>query len=233
MYDEDFADSSYYDEIVEQASKEAVASFTFERLRSFYDKERTIAEKPFDALAEARRLLQTPHNTAAFIHAAIASEVMLRGVVLKPILLGFIHSDSIAPFIVELAISSSGLQKFGKLLAKVFEEVSQLDLMTYVREGGTKALWQETIEVQRRRDQIMHRADTASRDEAQQAIAVATAVTEELFPSFARSLGYHLHDGFRLCSEWICSQPENIRKMLEQTQGTIAPKPGPSIRTKT
>jgi hypothetical protein len=50
MDDEYFADSAYYDEIVEQASKEAVASFTFDRLRAVYDKEPAIAEKAFGAL---------------------------------------------------------------------------------------------------------------------------------------------------------------------------------------
>src|SRR5881396_811205 len=62
----DAARDDFYNEIYAQANKEAVANFTAERLRSYYDKEPTIAEKPFKALAEARQLLQTPHQTAAF-----------------------------------------------------------------------------------------------------------------------------------------------------------------------
>jgi hypothetical protein len=209
MDGEDFADSPYYDEIVEHVSKEAVENFTSQRLCALYDKEPAIAEKPFKTLAEARLLVQTPHHTAAFIHAAIASEVMLKGIILKPILQGFVHSDSIAPFIVELAFSSSGLGRIKKLLAKIFQDVCKLDLMTHRRIGGAKPLWDEIIEVQTRRDLIMHRAEVATKDEAEHAIAVATAVTVELFPVFAKSLGYHLHDGFRLCGDQYClSHPE-------------------------
>jgi hypothetical protein len=221
MDGEDFTDSSYYDEIVEHVTKEAVENFTAERLCSFYDKEPTIAEKPFKALAEARQLLLTPHHTAAFIHAAIVSEVMLKAVVLKPILHGFIHSDSIAPFIVELAFSSSGFGRFQKLLAKIFQDVSNLDLMTHRRKGGTKTLWEEIVEVQKRRDQIMHRAEVATKDEAEQAIAVATAVTEELFPALAKSLGYHLHDGFRLCGDQYCLELPINRKIANALKGEL------------
>jgi len=228
MQDEDWTDSSYYDEMVEHVSKEAVENFTAERLRSFYHKEPTIAERPVKALAEARQLLQTPHHTAAFIHAAIASEVMLKGVVLRPIVHGFIHSDSVAPLIVKLAFTSTGLDRIKDLLAKIFWDVSGLDLMTFRRTGSSKPLWEEILEVQRRRDHLMHRAEVAARDDAEHSVVVAAAVTEELFPAFAKSLGYHLHDGFRLCSEWICLQPEHVRKLLEQTRSKETPKPGSS-----
>src|SRR3989442_12133888 len=143
----DAARDDFYNEIYEQASKEAVANFTAERLRSYYDKEPTIAEKPFKALAEARQLLQTPHQTAAFIQAAIASEVILKGVVLKPIVHGFIHSDSVAPLIVKLAFTSTGLDRIKELLSKIFQDVGNLDLMTFRRMGRSE---EHTSELQSR-----------------------------------------------------------------------------------
>jgi len=222
MQDEDFTDSAYYNEIVENVSREAVENFTAERLCALYNKEPAIAEKPFKTLTEARLLLHTPHHTAAFIHAVIASEVMLKGVILKPILQGFVHSDSIAPLIVELAFSSSGLGRVKKLLVKIFQDVCKLDLMTHRRNKGTKALWDEIMEIQARRDQIMHRAEIATKDEAELAIAVATTLAEELFPVFAKSLGYHLHDGYHLCADHYCLlHPEHgeMNRRIAQLQG--------------
>ncbi|MHB8523256.1 MAG: hypothetical protein ACYDH9_21225 [Limisphaerales bacterium] len=141
-YDEsDAAHDAFYEEVYEQVSKEAVENFTAERLRSIYDREPAIAEKPCHSLAQARALILTPYHTAAFIHAAIASEVMLRGVVLKPIIYGFIHSDSIAPLIVELAFGSTGLERIKRLLAKIFQDVRTIDLMVFRRPGGAKPLW--------------------------------------------------------------------------------------------
>lgn len=93
-----------------------------------------------------------------------------------------------------------------KLLAKIFQDVSSLDLMTHRRTGVAKTLWEEIVEVQKHRDLILHRAEVVTKDDAEHAIAVATAIFEELFPVFAKSLGYHLHDGFRLCGDQYCLQ---------------------------
>ena len=54
------------------------ADFTFDRLRSFYLQNLQVAKKPYDALAEAKLLFKESHHTAAFIHAAIASEVAIK-----------------------------------------------------------------------------------------------------------------------------------------------------------
>jgi len=221
---DDWEDSSYFDEIYEQASKEAVASFTGERLCSYYNKEPKVAEKPFKSLAEARLLLQTPHCTAAFLHAAVATEVVLKGVVLKPFIYGFIHSDTMAPLIVELAFGSSGFERIKKLLAKVFQDVCALDLMTFIRKGGKDLLWAEIIAVQKQRDHIAHRAEFVDKGDAEKAVAVAGAVVEELFPALATGLGFHLHDGFRLCREWICTQPPHLQKILSEINHRDASK---------
>ena len=214
----DYEAEAYYDEVHAQISKEAIENFTAERLRSFYDSAPTIAEKAINSLAESRRLLQTPHHTAAFIHAVIATEVIFLGVILKPIVIGSIHNDALAPLIVDLAIGNSGLRKFGKLLTKVFHDVSGFDFMAYKRIGGTGTLWKEIDQVQDHRNGIMHRAEVATKAEAEQAINVAGAVIEELFPTFAKSLGYHLHDGFRLCSDVVCTLPLEFRTMLERAK---------------
>jgi len=106
----DYEAEEYYAEVYAHISDEAIKNFTAERLRSFYDKEPAVAEKAFQIIGGSPTASPTPHYTAAFIHAVIASEVMLRGVVFETHSAGFVHSDSIAPFIVELAISSSGLK---------------------------------------------------------------------------------------------------------------------------
>lgn len=212
------AEEEAYDRLREEISKEAVREFTAERLTSFYDRDPRIAEKPIVSLMQARLLLQTPHHTAAFIHAAIASEVMLRGVILKPIIYGFVHNDAIAPLIVELAFGSTGLERIKKLLTKVFQDVCGLNLMHFRRKDSTKLLWDELGELQKRRDNILHRAEVATRTEAESAITTASAVTEELFPVLANALGYHLHDGFRLCRDSVCSLPPEIRELLTGAQ---------------
>lgn len=212
------ADEEAYGELYEHISKEAVHDFTAERLRSYYDKNLFVAEKPCQSLAAARELILTPHYTAAFLHATIANEVMLKGVVLKPVIHGFIHNDSIAPLIVELAFARTGYDHIKKLLAKIFQDVSTIDLMFIRRPGTAKLLWQEITEIQKKRDEIMHRAEIVTKDDADKAIAVAAMVTEELSPALATSLGYHLHDGFRLCRDSVCLLPPEHKKLVERAR---------------
>ncbi len=143
---------------------------------------------------------------------------------LKPIIYGFIHNDSMAPLIVELAFGSAGLDRVRKLLAKVFQDVCSLDLMTFVRKDGKEALWAEILAVQKQRDCIVHRAEFVTKVDAEKAVAIAGAVVEELFPALVTGLGYHLHDGFRLCRDWICAQPPHFQKLMNEVQQGNAPK---------
>ena len=53
--------------------------------------------------------------------------------------------------------------------------------------------------MQERRNDLLHGAEIASRVEAEQAIAVAEAILEQLFPAVMKRLGLHLHDGPRIC----------------------------------
>jgi len=66
--------------------------------------------------------------------------------------------------------------------------------------------------------------NSATKVEAEHAVAVAAAITQELFPPLAKALGYHLHDGFRLCKDWICLQPEHIRKIMEDSLRVTTPQ---------
>jgi hypothetical protein len=212
------AEEEAYARLHQGISKEAIREFTADRLKSSYDLNPMIAEKPIVALIEARKLIETPHPTAAFIHAGIACEVMLRGVILKPIVYGFIQNDTIAPLIVELAFGSTGLERIKKLLTKVFQDVCGLDLMQFSRKDSKKLLWNELGELQQLRDKVLHRAEAATQAEAETAIMVASAVNEELFPALIRSLGFHLHDGIRLCRDPICSLPPEIQEAISKAQ---------------
>ena len=108
---------------------------------------------------------------------------------------------------MDLAFSRTSLDRIKKLLTKIFLDVSKLDLTSYRRKGCARMIWDELVDVQKTRDRVMHRAETVTLAEASLAVEVAAAVTEELFPAFTKTLGYHLHDGFRLCSDGVCVMP--------------------------
>src|SRR5215813_12485001 len=91
--------AGFYEELYE----EIVGDFAANRLQSYYLEQPKLAEPSAAALDSARALVGE-HATAGFVFGAIAAEVTLRTVLLRPIVYGLVHSDSAAALITKLAI---------------------------------------------------------------------------------------------------------------------------------
>lgn len=211
------------DALYAEFKPQAIEEFTEERLQSYYVANPNLAEAPNRFLALARQLIsQSP--TASFIFAAIAVEVGLKVVLLKPVVHGLVHSESIAEMIADMVVGSTRFDnKFRSLLFRILSEYGSIDLAQYKRSGSLRPLWEEIRAVQEQRNKIMHRADIVGEEESHQALSVASAVLDELFPSLIQKLGLHLHDGGRVCNDWRCKGKELLEKLrLEggpKTQG--------------
>jgi hypothetical protein len=68
-----------------------------------------------------------------------------------------------------------------------------VDLLNYSRAESAKSIWQEFLVIRAKRNLVVHRAETASEEEAGLAISVASCIVEELFPSMIKKLGLYLH----------------------------------------
>ena len=185
--------------------EEAIEEFTYDLLRSYYNDNRLLAKPAFQALAEAKALKET-NATAGFLFSAIAMEVGLKETLLKPIVFGLVHSTSAASLITFLVISHRSMDSYRKLLLEILREHGGVDLDTYKRPGSNKPIWQEIKEIQKIRNLVLHRAETASDEQAALAIGVASTIVQELFPAVVTKLGLHLHDGFKICNDLECKQ---------------------------
>lgn len=200
---EEAAYDEYMSLLYEEHKKKAIEEFTDERFRSYYLDHNLLAKPAFDALTEARNLIGT-NATAGFIFSAIAMEVGLKEMLLKPIVFGLVHADSVASLITDLAVSHSGMDRYRKLLLQVLRERGGVDLDSFKRPNSNKPIWQEITEVQKQRNSILHRAKTASNQEAALALGVALALIETMFPTVVTKIGLHLHEGLRICDDWKC-----------------------------
>lgn len=115
-------DEAAYDEymshLYEEHKKEAIGEFTDERLQAYYLNHKLLAKPSVHALSEARNLIGI-NKTAGFLFAAIAMEVGLKTTLLKPIVYGLVHADSVAALITDLIVSHTGMDKFRKLLFQI------------------------------------------------------------------------------------------------------------------
>ena len=201
-YDE-AAREQYLDDLYEEHRKEAIEEFTFERLSSYYSENKQLAKPAFEALSDAREL-SAFNPTASLVFASIAMEVSLKAILLKPIVYGLVHTDSVASLITNLALAHTGMDRYKKLLLHLLRDHSGVDLDTFTRSGSNKTLWWEISEIQTARNAIMHRAEKGSPEMAQLALAVASEIIDHIFPDIVGRMGFHLHDGYRICSDQRC-----------------------------
>ncbi len=182
-----FWDEQLYEEHYEQA----VLEFTGERLGSFYRDHPNLASAAFGALDEAERLLDA-HASASLVFAATATEIALRKVLLEPVVHGFVHSESAAVVIAELTMGHQVLKKFKQLLFQVLREVGGIDFETYMRTSARKLLWEEVQTIWKQRHGIVHRGETVSSADAENAIAVASKLLTSVIPTLLARLKLEL-----------------------------------------
>jgi hypothetical protein len=174
----------YYDEVVEH--------FTSERLTSYYLDNREVASKAFAALAYAQSLLIS-YPRAAIVFAATSIEVTVKTVLLRPIVSGFVHSESMADLISELTTKhTGGIDTFNTLLTAILSRFIGHDLKTYKRNGSNEGIHAEIKRIQDARNAIIHRADSSLDSEAPVAVAVASTLLNDILPRLLDKLGLRL-----------------------------------------
>lgn len=207
----------YMDQLYEEHKEQAIQEFIDERLQSYYGEHRLLAESAFAALTEAKKLIDG-HATAAFLFSAIAVEVGLRETLVKPIVFGLVHTLSVASLISDMVLSRPDQKKYRDLLLRLLREHGDVDLQSYKRPDSHRPIWEEISEVKKKRDLIVHQAQTTTSNEAILALGVASTVLEDLFPKVVERMGLHLHEGFRICDDWKCRyKGTTMEKILEVT----------------
>jgi len=183
--------SSLADELYEEHRDQAIEEFVTERLQSYYHSNPLIAVKAINFLnLSAERISIDP--TASLLYSAISTEVILKSVILKPIVSGLVHSESVAEHISSLLIKQTGIDRFKELIFQILEDYISLPggAVNYRRQGSNISLWAERAKIQSIRNNIAHQASTCSVQDAELSHQVALAFYE-LTEKLINSLGFH------------------------------------------
>jgi hypothetical protein len=208
-WEEDWA----YEQYLEH-SRQAIEEFTAERLVSYYlaNPRCAVAARSFVADAVA---LHDSQPTAALLLSATAIEVAIKDVFLRPIISGLVHSDSAAGLIAEMALRATRFDLLESPFFRLIKDYGGVDFASLRRPGQTDLLWAETKRTQKKRDQIVHRAQRASPTEAKAAIAIAEQLLDVVLPALAKTLGLHVHSSHVLCNGPFCSSTPGIELLSD------------------
>lgn len=192
-YQQEEAMAAYHEELYENELKErAVEEFTEERLKSFYVENPYILKKPTEFLNESK-LIASYSSTASLLLSCSAIEVLIKLGILKPIIYGFVHNEVAAELIADSAIRQTGLDRFRELLAKLLMDVASIDIVQFRRVDASKTLWSERADVQKIRNNIAHKTEKCTAEDADLSITIAEAFLSQLIPQILISMNLELN----------------------------------------
>jgi hypothetical protein len=185
------------DEFIEEIRREiypehkiqAIEEYTAERLRSFYVKHPDVMRPAVDALQEGKLLLASGRHSAALVFFVSAIELLLKATLLKPVVYGLVHHEGLADAVVRNSLGQAGFDRYENLLAELFERLARIDLKAIYREGHPTKLLEESKELQKVRNNIIHKGDTATGSDAERAHVVAVAVYQRIVTPMLAAIG--------------------------------------------
>jgi len=181
--------------------EQAIAEFTSERLRSYYVAHPEVLVPAVRAFKEAKALQANGHHSAALVFAASATELFLKSSLLRPVVYGLIHNESLAELVVAAALSQTGLMRYEKLLTKLFMELAGIELATLRRKAAGKPLLRESAEIQELRNTVIHQGQAVTLEQAQHGIDVSTEVFNQVLAAVLGNLGLSLGKGGYLVTQ--------------------------------
>jgi hypothetical protein len=194
--DEDARDE-WYSGLVDEISRQAIDEFTLERLRSYYISNPTLAVNAISMFHEARRLIEISPSSALVLFTS-SIEVGFKAALLKPVVYGLVHNESVADLISDLAVKHNGFDRFKPLLSRVLKEYGGIDFSSSKIEGHSKTIWEEISLLQSERNAVVHRAELTEAAMAKLAQEIAFMIFDTFLRSMLNGLSLELEQGGKI-----------------------------------
>ncbi|MCK8095296.1 MULTISPECIES: hypothetical protein [unclassified Pseudoalteromonas] len=182
-YDEhDAAMDDFYDRMSEELypdhKEQAIDEFIEERMQSYYLKHPHLIEAPIVSYHHANELLQISPRSALIMYTT-AIELFLKVVLLKPVLYGMVHNESVAELIVGSTIGQSGFARYNKLLNALCSHAADIELSDIKGMNG-KPILSEAEDVQKIRNKVVHQGYVCTVNEMGLAKNIASLILTEV-----------------------------------------------------
>jgi len=179
---QDAAMDDFYDrmseELYPEQKEQAINEFIEERMQSYYLKNPTVIQPPIDCYHHANELIDVSPSCALVMYTT-AIELFLKSVLLKPVLYGMIHNETIANMVVDSTTNQSGFSRYKKLLNNLCHHAAGTQLNEIKGMNGLPILV-EAEEVQKIRNLVVHQGYMASIEEMGKARNIANLILIKL-----------------------------------------------------
>jgi hypothetical protein len=183
------------EELYPEHREKAIEEFTAQRLRSYYVANPDVMQDAVRTLREAAALADSGHYSAALVFSASAYELLLKATLLRPVLIGLVHNETLADILAQQMLGkNTDVERYKGLLSKLFYEIAQLELGALQRPGKSASLIAEIIKFQKIRNRILHAGIACSSQEAEDAQEVGLSIFGQLVVPLLAALGLRSDD---------------------------------------
>ena len=189
---------SLAEELYPEHKEQAIDEFIDNRLKSYYLKNNEIAINAVSFIKKSKNCIDSDPTTS-LLYSSIATEVVLKSVLLKPIVFGLVHTESLAELISNMLIKQNGVDRFKKLVFGILENHIEFEsgLEHYKRDDSKISLWSEREKTQVVRNNIMHRAQKCTDEQAFISYSVAV-VFFRLTEMLIQNIGFKFDDEWKI-----------------------------------
>ncbi|MCC9596984.1 MULTISPECIES: hypothetical protein [unclassified Rubrivivax] len=191
------------EELYPEHKAQAIIEFTYTRLRSYYVNKKDVLIPAARMYKRAEAMLAASQPEASLVFSASAIELFLKACLLRPVVAGLVHSETLAELVVDASLSQTGYRRYEKLLAWLYRSLLGTEIKTLRREGSAKPLLEEAAALHERRNAIIHRGAEATTAEAEEAFAVARSIFELILAPVLSELGMAIEKGGKLMDNEI------------------------------
>jgi hypothetical protein len=119
----------------------------------------------------------------------------LKTTLLKPVVFGLVHHESLAAVIVEHTFGQTGFERYKTLLSSLFSSIAEIDLNSVKREAAGSSLLDEVLSLQKLRNKIIHQGLQCVKEDADNALAICSAVYGMIVLPMLNALGLKVEKG--------------------------------------
>ncbi len=189
---------SLAEELYPEHKEQAIDEFIDDRLKSYYLDNNEIAVNAVSFIKQAKESVSLD-PTASLIYSSIATEVVLKSILLKPVVFGLVHTESLAELISSMLLKQNGVDRFKKLVFSILESHIEFadGIENYKRDGSNIGLWNERAEIQKTRNDVMHKAQRCSIEQAEASYSVAV-VFFRLTELLINNIGFKFNEEYKI-----------------------------------
>jgi hypothetical protein len=194
-YEEEASQAAFIEETLKNISEEGVRNY----LGTYGD---AIDQRIKNSMMDARMLITGKFFPNALVSAVTATELTIRFLLLRPLMQAAFLSEDWANLLTQ-RITTGQTDKDRQILSEILR-FHDIDLHSVKLPDG-KPLWSSLIKtVYPKRNAIIHRAESASLDDALLAVYCADQLREQIVLPFAEQLGFTL----KTTKRWSHSKTE-------------------------